>query len=229
MGNLYNSDANLVYNIVNFLSILASVTLVATISYAVFKIMTGDEQDHQRYLKRIKNGIIALILILVLNPIIKITNNYFYDSRTIGIGDFSKYAEFKVKDYDFKSALSKEKKDKANREVKQIDNDYYVKTTTSPYEKNFGTWSKPCKYKIDEYKRLEACQGPTSGAFEDVSFYKIVGVCDNEYDSNGSLVGRYLSGDYKNTISKIKDEGDFETLKNITIQEGGSTNGGGFR
>ena len=54
-----------IYYITNFLGIFAGICCTAMIVFAVFKIMTGDETEIKKYQVRIKNGLLALILIFV--------------------------------------------------------------------------------------------------------------------------------------------------------------------
>ena len=56
-----------IYHIVNYLGYLAGFTCVLMIVVAVYKILTGDEMEYKRYLTRIRNGIVALILILTIS------------------------------------------------------------------------------------------------------------------------------------------------------------------
>lgn len=137
LGNLYNSNANIIYNIVNFLSILAGIALVASIVYAMIKMVTGDEGDHQRYLRRVRNGIIALILIITLNPIVKLVTQYISPDETknsfTGIGDFSDIQYATIPNGDGLTG----KTDTKNRPMIIIDGEYYVRTAEAK-SKNFG-------------------------------------------------------------------------------------------
>ena len=79
-----------IYYITNFLGILAGIACVAMISVAVFKIMTGDETEYKKYQTRIKNGLIALILIVCISTVKDTILQYFpYVQSPDAIGDFS--------------------------------------------------------------------------------------------------------------------------------------------
>ena len=52
-----------IYHIVNYLGYLAGFACVLMIAVAVYKILTGDEMEYRRYLTRIRNGLVALVLI----------------------------------------------------------------------------------------------------------------------------------------------------------------------
>ena len=57
--------------------------------FSVFKIIVGDEQDQQKYIKRIKNALLALVLILTCVNIGNTVLNYFSsndETSTFSIG-----------------------------------------------------------------------------------------------------------------------------------------------
>ena len=58
-----------IYYIINFLGIIAGLACTAMICISVFKIMTGEEHEYSKYKTRIKNGLIALILIISISTI----------------------------------------------------------------------------------------------------------------------------------------------------------------
>lgn len=79
-----------IYYITNFLGILAGITCVAMICVSVFKIMTSDETEYKKYQSRIKNGLIALILVICISTIKDTVLTYFpYVQSSDAIGDFS--------------------------------------------------------------------------------------------------------------------------------------------
>ena len=81
---------NTIYYVINFLGFLAGFLCVAMICMSVLKIMTGDEQDHRQYINRIRNGIIALILIISISVVKNLVLKYFpYQESMEAIGDFS--------------------------------------------------------------------------------------------------------------------------------------------
>jgi len=230
MGIFYNSSANIIYNIVNFLAIVASSAMVATIVYAVIKMMTSyDEGEHQRYAKRIKNGLIALILIFTLTPIVNLTQNYFYNNDEVGIGHFEKYADRKIQDSLDTYQKQTENTDSQGRQVitNRKSGQEYSKYYSSQ-GKNFGTWTKPCKFKVSGYILKD-------GASSNVEYYKIEKTekIDDDYDDSNSYVGYYIPGNWKDTIGgKVKSQDDWEDLKSIMLspdefENGGSASGGG--
>lgn len=79
-----------IYHIVNYLGYLAGFACVLMIAVAVYKILTGDEMEYRRYLTRIRNGLVALVLILTISTTKNLVLTYFpYTQSADAIGDFS--------------------------------------------------------------------------------------------------------------------------------------------
>ena len=80
----------LIYYITNFLGVFAGICCTGMIIYSVLKIMTGDETEMKKYQIRIKNGLLALILIICIGTIRDTVLKYFpYVQSSEAIGDFS--------------------------------------------------------------------------------------------------------------------------------------------
>ena len=100
-----------IYHIVNYLGYLAGFACVLMIAVAVYKILTGDEMEYRRYLTRIRNGLVALVLILTISTTKNLVLTYFpYTQSADAIGDFS---SIKVTVTD--GVLEREAKDKKGR------------------------------------------------------------------------------------------------------------------
>ena len=52
MGAFYNSNAKIIYQIINYIGIIAGVACVAMIIYACIKIFFSDEGEKNHYIKR---------------------------------------------------------------------------------------------------------------------------------------------------------------------------------
>ena len=143
---------NTIYYVINFLGILAGFLCVAMILISVYKIMTGDEQAHHQYINRIRNGIIALILIISISVIKNIVLKYFpYQESIEAIGDFSNVT-VSLTD----GALSEEHKDVQGRDVIRVDGFYYVNTGGKLI--NIGGFWDTYKIWCSVYKSYDDCQ-----------------------------------------------------------------------
>ena len=154
-----------IYHIVNYLGYLAGFTCVLMIVVAVYKILTGDEMEYKRYLTRIRNGIVALILILTISTTKNLVLNYFpYVQSSDAIGDFSSI-QVTVTD----GVLEREANDKKGRWTIAIDGEYYVKTDVKKI--NFGSFLNSWKKDVDVFKAYDECQGITSGSLAEEKYY----------------------------------------------------------
>lgn len=141
-----------IYYITNFLGILAGMICVAMIGVAVFKIMIGDEHEHQKYISRIKNGIIALILIICISTIKDTVLRYFpYVQSSEAIGDFS---DIQISLTD--GALTDTYEDVEGRSVIRVDGNYYVNTGEKLI--NIGGFWDSYKIWCSVYKLYDDCQ-----------------------------------------------------------------------
>ncbi len=153
-----------IYHIVNYLGYLAGFACVLMITVAVYKILTGNEMEYRRYLTRIRNGIVALILILTISTTKNLVLTYFPYTSEDAIGDFS---SIKVTVTD--GMLEKEADDKKGRWTIAIDGEYYVKTDVKKI--NFGTFMNSWKKDVDVFKAYDECQGVTNGALAEEKYY----------------------------------------------------------
>lgn len=154
-----------IYHIVNYLGYLAGFACVLMIAVAVYKILTGDEMEYRRYLTRIRNGLVALVLILTISTTKNLVLTYFpYTKSADTIGDFS---SIKVTVTD--GVLEREAKDKKGRWTIAIDGEYYVKTDVKKI--NFGSFLNSWKKDVDVFKAYDECQGITSGALAEEKYY----------------------------------------------------------
>ena len=195
-----------IYYITNFLGVLAGITCCAMIGVAIFKIMTGDETEHQKYQTRIRNGLIALILIVCISTVKDTVLQYFpYVESSDAIGDFS---DIQISLTD--GALTDTYEDVEGRSVIRVDGNYYV-NTGEKLIKIGGFWDS---YKIwcSVYKLYDECQGITRGAMADDIYYM-----SWEADKlDGQSQGFLMSADVKGTI---KDDNDFKDLMGNWLTE----------
>ena len=181
-----------IYYITNFLGVLAGITCCAMIGVAIFKIMTGDETEHQKYQTRIRNGLIAL--------------QYFpYVESSDAIGDFS---DIQISLTD--GALTDTYEDVEGRSVIRVDGNYYVNTGEKLI--NIGGFWDSYKIWCSVYKLYDECQGITRGAMADDIYYM-----SWEADKlDGQSQGFLMSADVKGTI---KDDNDFKDLMGNWLTE----------
>lgn len=197
---------DIIYYITNFLGVLAGITCCAMIGVAIFKIMTGDETEHQKYQARIRNGLIALILIVCISTVKDTVLQYFpYVESSDAIGDFS---DIQISLTD--GALTDTYEDVEGRSVIRVDGNYYVNTGEKLI--NIGGFWDSYKIWCSVYKLYDECQGITRGAMADDIYYM-----SWEGDKlNGQSQGFLMSADVKGTI---KDDNDFKDLMGNWLTE----------
>lgn len=195
-----------IYYITNFLGVLAGITCCAMIGVAIFKIMTGDETEHQKYQARIRNGLIALILIVCISTVKDTVLQYFpYVESADAIGDFS---DIQISLTD--GALTDTYEDVEGRSVIRVDGNYYVNTGEKLI--NIGGFWDSYKIWCSVYKLYDECQGITRGAMADDIYYM-----SWEADKlDGQSQGFLMSADVKGTI---KDDNDFKDLMGNWLTE----------
>ena len=195
-----------IYYITNFLGVLAGITCCAMIGVAIFKIMTCDETEHQKYQARIRNGLIALILIVCISTVKDTVLQYFpYVESADAIGDFS---DIQISLTD--GALTDTYEDVEGRSVIRVDGNYYVNTGEKLI--NIGGFWDSYKIWCSVYKLYDECQGITRGAMADDIYYM-----SWEGDKlDGQSQGFLMSADVKGTI---KDDNDFKDLMGNWLTE----------
>lgn len=198
-----------VYHIANYLGYLAGFCCVLMIGIAVFKILTGDEMEYRKYLTRIRNGLIAFVLILTISTTKNLVLTYFpYVESADAIGDFSSI-QTSLTD----GTLEKEANDKKGRWTISIDGDLYVKTDVKKI--NFGSFLNSWKKDVDVFKAYDECQGITSGSVAEEKYYMYW----TEYD--GKRVGLLISPSLKGSIHN--DDEYKELVLNPWINSGCET------
>lgn len=161
-----DSSTTTIYNIVNTMGWIAGIACVAMIVMAVLKIITGDESDAKIYLRRIKNGILAFILIFSITSITRLVVNSYIGTDEATIGDFSQHA-YQIK----KDALTvKDGKDKQGRQIIGYNNIKLVRTDVDQTIKE-GSFFHKIKMKVDIYRNYDDCQGAMSGYGKEKLYY----------------------------------------------------------
>lgn len=186
MGNLFNNNAVIIYKIINTLGWIAGISCVAMILFAVFKIMTGDESEHSRYIKRIRNGIIAFILILTITVITNLVTKYFTPnlSAETSIGDFS--------DVNVSVVQGISNNYSPTGQIAIIEGASYIKTASDKkYDVDKG-WFSSKKIVVDYYKDVTQCTGTTKGAFADIEYVYL-----RYQDGNSAFGGAGEDNGYK--------------------------------
>ena len=187
------------YYVTNFLGIFAGIVCVAMLLVSTYKIMTGDEQEHQKYKLRIKHGMIALILIISISSIKNLVLTYFpYVQSYDAIGDFSDI-QISITD----GAMTDKYEDVKGRQVIRVDGNYYVNTGEKLI--NIGGFWDSYKIWCSVYKLFDDCQGLTKGAMADDIYY----LSWEGKKLDGKSKGFLMSADVKGTI---KDDDDFKDL-----------------
>ena len=196
----------IIYYLTNFLGIIAGIACTGMICVSVFQIMTGDEQDYKKYQIRIKNGLIALILVVSISSIKNMVLDYFpYIESSDAIGDFSSI-QVSLTD----GALTDTYEDKDGRSVIRVDGNYYVNTGEKLI--NIGGFWDTYKIWCSVYKLYDDCQGITKGSMADDIYY----MSWEETKLNGASKGFLMSADVKGTI---KDDSDFKDLMGDWLTE----------
>lgn len=201
MGSFYNSNADIIYKVINTLGGLAGIACLLMMSVAFVKMLTGDEQDRNIYIRRIKNGIIALILILSIVIIVRLVGKYFPANKSYSsIGDFS----------DISVSMTQGVSNVVNetRQMVSIDGIIYVRTkqeTKFDLESGFG-WKDII---VDEYKLYSEASGTTKGAFADVQYYYFKWQSDKQVwmgkDGDKGYKNRFIPAE---ALKSAKKEGD---------------------
>lgn len=153
-----DSSTTIIYNIVNTMGWIAGIACVAMIVMAVIKIITGDESDAKIYLRRIKNGIVAFILIFSITSITRLVVNSYIGTDEATIGDFSQHAYQIGKD----ALTVKDGKDVQLRQIIGYNNMKLVRTDVDQTIKEGTFWHK-IKMKVDVYRSYDDCQGAMKG------------------------------------------------------------------
>lgn len=197
---------DIIYYVTNFLGVVAGIACAGMIVVSVFKIMVGDETEHKKYITRIKNGLIALILIICISTIKNTVLQYFpYVQSSDAIGDFS---DIQISLTD--GALTDTYEDVDGRSVIRVDGNYYVNTGEKLI--NIGGFWDSYKVWCSVYKLYDDCQGLTKGAMADDIYYMS---WENDKLS-GQSKGFLMSADVKGTI---KDDDDFKELMGTWLTE----------
>ena len=196
----------LIYYITNFLGVFAGICCTGMIIFSVFKIMTGDETEMKKYQVRIKNGLLALILIICIGTIRDTVLKYFpYVQSSEAIGDFSQI-QISLTD----GALTDTYKDVQGRSVIRVDGNYYVNTGEKLI--NIGGFWDSYKIWCSVYKLYDECQGVTKGAMADDIYY----LSWEGKKLNGASKGFLMPASVKGTI---KDDDDFKELMGNWLTE----------
>lgn len=197
---------DIIYYVTNFLGVVAGIACAGMIVVSVFKIMVGDETEHKKYITRIKNGLIALILIICISTIKNTVLQYFpYVQSSDAIGDFSDIQISLTE-----GALTDTYEDVDGRSVIRVDGNYYVNTGEKLI--NIGGFWDSYKVWCSVYKLYDDCQGLTKGAMADDIYYMS---WENDKLS-GQSKGFLMSADVKGTI---KDDDDFKELMGNWLTE----------
>lgn len=205
MGELYNSNASIVYQIINWIGIIAGTGCVAMILMSVIAIATGDESAHSRFLKRIKNGIIALILIISVTQITNLTTQYFSVDSKAGIGDFSEYVSASA-DQGIAEIITED------RNMILFEGNIYVEYKSGK-KLDFNKGAGKYQIYVSIYKNYSDCQGVTKGAWASEQFYIFYDRCGNKMSETvrDKYKGYLFSAEsFKNY--DIEDDEDFESF-----------------
>lgn len=125
---------------------------MAMITIAILKIITSDETEYKKYQIRIKNGLIALILIISISTVEDTVLKYFpYVQSSEAIGDFS---DIQISLTD--GAITDKHEDVKNRQVIMVDGIYYVNTGEKLI--NIGGFWDTYKIWCSVYKLYDDCQ-----------------------------------------------------------------------
>lgn len=201
MGSFYNSNADIIYKIINTLGGLAGIGCTLMILVSGLKMIIGDENERNIYVRRVKNGVIALILILTIVSVVRLVGKYFPVNKNYSsIGDFSDISVSMIQGVS--QAVNE------TRQLVSIDGTIYVKTKENvEYDVDPGLFSTK-KIMLDEYKLYSEAGGATKGAFADVQyvFFKHqIGTTLLGEDGDKGIKNRFVS---YNSLKEAKKSGD---------------------
>lgn len=154
-----DSSTTIIYNIVNVMGWIAGIACVGMIVLAIIKIITGDESDAKLYLRRIKNGIVAFILIFSVTTVTRLIVNSYIGTSEANIGDFGEHA-IAIGKAD--SNTRDTSKDLQNRQIINYNGQKLVRTDVD-HEIKEGTFFHKIKMKVDIYRDFNDSQGATKG------------------------------------------------------------------
>ena len=217
--------------ILDFLYALGIITCVMSILISLFKgLINTDEMPS--YLRKIKNSLVAVVLILTTSTTMSIMQGYYFnngisfnDDTYFGVGKLPEDANLDLID----DNTSLNDNDKLGREVVIIDGDKYVVTSRDKklYGKkldgNYWEFSNMWSYGyedmtvwVDALKYFNDCQGFTSGSdlttkvqlyrVHKQSYDELSGVDDK--GENGKKISEYLSvNDLESSTNYSKNTG----------------------
>ncbi len=202
--------------ILDFMYAFGIIACVISIFISLFKgLINNDEMPS--HLKKIKNSLIAVVLILTISTTMSIIDGYFFnngvsytDDTYFGVGKLPNDANLELID----DNTSLNDNDKLGREVVIINGDKYVVTSRDKelYGKKTGdnTWEflnmwaygyEKMNVRVDALKYFNDCQGFSSGSdlTTKVQLYRIHKQSYDEFSGvdekgeNGKKISEYLS------------------------------------
>lgn len=211
MGSFYNSNADIIYKIINTLGGLAGIGCTLMILVSGLKMIIGDENERNIYVRRVKNGVIALILILTIVSVVQLVGKYFPVNKNYSsIGDFSDKSVSMIQGVS--NAVNE------TRQLVSIDGTIYVKTKENvEFDVDPGLFSTK-KIMLDEYKLYSEAGGATKGAFADVQyvFFKHqIGTNLLGEDGDKGMKNRFVTYNSLKEAKKSGDIADGDGFKNF--------------
>ena len=162
-----NSSTTIIYSIVNVMGWIAGLACAGMIVMSVIKIATGDESDAKLYLRRIKNGIIAFILIFSVTTVTRLIVDSYIGTSEANIGDFGDHA-IAIGKAD--SNIRDTAKDLQNRQIINYNGQKLVRTDVD-HEIKEGRFFHKIKIKVDIYRDFNDSQGATKGWSSEKLYY----------------------------------------------------------
>lgn len=223
MNNIYNYDQGGIIDIKNFLLTFSGIICAITILICLFKgVMNSDEMP--KYIQKIKNSLIALILILTVTNIVNIIKTYFLSSE-IGIGKTNN--SFNT----ISDSLKTNDTDKLGREVVFINNEKYVVTNRNEdlyigvdsYAVSSNLFDhtvsnilgyEKTNLKVDVLKKFGECQDkPMYGGFSKAVYYRL---SKAEYGKKAGIKDGKVNNEENRVpidgYAKINSQGDSENM-----------------
>lgn len=197
--------------------------VIVLISITAMILNSSDEGMRSRYLLRIRNSIIALILILLINQITNLitSDRYFSGTNgTIGIGDFSDITIAGIKNLDDLENSPYQNEERTVISFEEVD--YIITSTKNSMNvgKNLTLWGKG-EYLVDCFV-VKNCSQKTNGKAKigNKAFYLIFNGCSNfpliETSLKGSL---YSAEDISASASAFG--GEYTVIHRGSDQAGG--------
>lgn len=189
-----------IYDLISAMQIIAGAICSVIILISIVAIIFNAKDDgmRERYFIRIRNAVIALILVLLINQITNLVTSEQYfngSSSSIGIGDFSDVYIPGMKNLDDLQDAPYNNESRTVISFEDVDYILASNKTNMNVGKNLNLWGKG-EYLVDCFV-VKNCSQKTNGKAKvgNKAFYLIYSGCDNYPLIETSLKGSLYSAE----------------------------------